>query len=100
MHECNNNFAFPLHSSIYTAILNIHCFFFPLVYIIAFLSETRILWINYVFIHPAFELYKKNWVFLSYLVNYFTNILYPFFCPLVYMKRDFYLDVYTILNQI
>ena len=33
MHECNNNFAFPSHSSIYTAILNIHCFFFPLVYI-------------------------------------------------------------------
>ena len=33
MHECNNNFAFPLHSSIYTAILNIHCFFFPLVYL-------------------------------------------------------------------
>ena len=32
MHECNNNFAFPSHSSIYTAILNIHCFFFPLVY--------------------------------------------------------------------
>ena len=28
MHECNNNFAFPSHSSIYTAILNIHCFFF------------------------------------------------------------------------
>ena len=33
MHECNNNFAFPSHSSIYTAILNIHCFFFPLVYL-------------------------------------------------------------------
>ena len=33
MHEYNNNFAFPSHSSIYTAILNIHCFFFPLVYI-------------------------------------------------------------------
>ena len=33
MHECNNKFAFPLHSSSYTAILNIHCFFFPLVYI-------------------------------------------------------------------
>ena len=32
MHECNNNFAFPSHSYIYTAILNIHCFFFPLVY--------------------------------------------------------------------
>ena len=32
MHECNNNFAFPSHSSIYTAILNIHCFFFLLVY--------------------------------------------------------------------
>ena len=29
MHECNNNFAFPSHSSIYIAILNIHCFFFP-----------------------------------------------------------------------
>ena len=33
MHEWNNNFAFPSHSSIYTAILNIHCFFFPLVYL-------------------------------------------------------------------
>ena len=33
MQECNNNFAFPSHSSINTAILNIHCFFFPLVYI-------------------------------------------------------------------
>ena len=32
MHECNNKCAFPSHSSIYTAILNIHCFFFPLVY--------------------------------------------------------------------
>ena len=32
MHECNNNFAFHLHSTIYTSILNIHCFFFPLVY--------------------------------------------------------------------
>ena len=32
MHECNNNFAFPLHSSFYAAVLNIHCFFFPLVY--------------------------------------------------------------------
>ena len=32
MHERNNNFAFPSHSSFYTAILNIHCFFFPLVY--------------------------------------------------------------------
>ena len=31
MHECNYNFAFPSHSSIYTAIINIHCFFFPLV---------------------------------------------------------------------
>ena len=34
MHECHNNFAFPSHSSVYTAILNIYCFFFPLVYII------------------------------------------------------------------
>ena len=33
MHEYNNNFAFPSYSSIYTAILNIHCFFFPLVYL-------------------------------------------------------------------
>ena len=33
MHEYNNNIAFPSHSSIHTAILNIHCFFFPLVYI-------------------------------------------------------------------
>ena len=33
MHECNNNFAFPSHSTIYTAILNIHCLFFPLVYL-------------------------------------------------------------------
>ena len=33
MHECNNNFAFPSHNSIYKAILNVHCFFFPLVYI-------------------------------------------------------------------
>ena len=33
MHECYNNVAFHLHSTIYTAILNIHCFFFPLVYI-------------------------------------------------------------------
>ena len=32
MHEYNNNFAFPLHFSIYTAIFNIQCFFFPLVY--------------------------------------------------------------------
>ena len=32
LHECNNNFAFLSHSSIYTAILSIHCFFFPLVY--------------------------------------------------------------------
>ena len=32
MHECNNNCAFLSHSSIYTAILDIHCFFFPLVY--------------------------------------------------------------------
>ena len=32
LQECNNNFAFPSHSSVYTAILNIHCFFFPLVY--------------------------------------------------------------------
>ena len=32
MHECNNNFAFPSHSFIYTAILNIYYFFFPLVY--------------------------------------------------------------------
>ena len=32
MHECNNNFVFPSYSSIYTAFLNIHCFFFPLVY--------------------------------------------------------------------
>ena len=35
MHECNNNFAFPSHSSIYSAILSIHCFFFPLVYVIS-----------------------------------------------------------------
>ena len=33
MHECYTNFAFLSHSSIYTAFLNIHCFFFPLVYI-------------------------------------------------------------------
>ena len=33
MHECNNKFAFRSHSTIYTAILYIHCFFFPLVYI-------------------------------------------------------------------
>ena len=33
MHEYNNDIAFPSHSSIHTAILNIHCFFFPLVYI-------------------------------------------------------------------
>ena len=26
LHECYNNFAFPSHSSIHTAILNIHCF--------------------------------------------------------------------------
>ena len=32
IHECSNDFAFLLHSSIYTAILNIHCFCFPLVY--------------------------------------------------------------------
>ena len=32
IHEWNNNFAFPSPSSMYTAILNIHCFFFPLVY--------------------------------------------------------------------
>ena len=32
MHECNNNFAFPSHSAIYTAILNIHCFFLLPVY--------------------------------------------------------------------
>ena len=32
LQECNNNFAFPSHSSVYTAILYIHCFFFPLVY--------------------------------------------------------------------
>ena len=25
MHECNNNFTFPSHSSIYTAILHIRC---------------------------------------------------------------------------
>ena len=31
MHEYNNNFKFPSHSSIYTAISNIHRFFFPLV---------------------------------------------------------------------
>ena len=28
MQEYNNNFAFPSHSSIYTAIRNTHCFFF------------------------------------------------------------------------
>ena len=33
MTKCNNNFAFLSHSSIFTAILNIHCFFFTLVYI-------------------------------------------------------------------
>ena len=33
IHEYNNDFAFPLYSSIYTAILNIQCFFFPLVYL-------------------------------------------------------------------
>ena len=38
MHECYNNFAFPKHSSIYTAILNIHCFFFPLVYNMGYIS--------------------------------------------------------------
>ena len=32
MLEFNNNFVFPLHSFIDTAILNIHCFGFPLVY--------------------------------------------------------------------
>ena len=32
IHECNNHFAFPSYSPIYTAILNIHSFFFPLVY--------------------------------------------------------------------
>ena len=31
--------------------------------LIVFLSETRNLLINYVFIHPAFELCKKNGVF-------------------------------------
>ena len=31
-HEYNNNLTFPSHSTINTAILNIHCFFFPLVY--------------------------------------------------------------------
>ena len=38
MHECNNNFAFPSYPSINTAILNIHSFFCPLVYI---LGRTR-----------------------------------------------------------
>ena len=28
----NNNFAFSSHFSIYTAVFDIHCFFFPLVY--------------------------------------------------------------------
>ena len=32
MRECYNNFVFPSHSFIYTAILNIHCFF-PLEYV-------------------------------------------------------------------
>ena len=38
IHECNNNFAFPSHSYIYTASLNIHCFFFPLVYMLCIVS--------------------------------------------------------------
>ena len=42
MHECNNNFAFPSYSYIYTAILNIHCFFFPLVYMVRCLKVAGI----------------------------------------------------------
>ena len=48
MHKCYNNFAFPYHSSIYIAILNIHCFFFPLVYItqwnICFIRQLTNIW--------------------------------------------------------
>ena len=33
-------------------------------------------------------------------VKYVYNIYPPFYIVVLYMKRDFYLDVYTILSQI
>ena len=41
MNQCNNTFSFPSHSFIYTAILDIHSFYFPLVYINKFIKTLK-----------------------------------------------------------
>ena len=69
MHECNNNFAFRSHSSIYTAIFDIHCFFFLLVYVRSRSDVCSILDLKFSRIHLAKLIFKFRLVNRQYIID-------------------------------